>query len=90
MFPNKETIFPIYFSVSSEIMIFIVDEEAEFTFYDVGNLFVAEEDDKKYTIKDIEEFRTFLYGDDDIPRGGPFGINVKGDRVISIEEEFVP
>lgn len=78
------------YDVSSEIMTFMVDEEAEYTFYDVGNTIVAEEDDKKHTTKDIEEFKTFLYGDDDIPRGGPFWINVKGDRVISIEEEFVP
>lgn len=34
------------YDVSSEIMTFMVDEEAEYTFYDVGNTIVAEEDDK--------------------------------------------
>lgn len=76
-------------NVSEEVKIFTLDDKASFMFYDVGNLFVKEEDDKKYTTLSLDEFRTFLYGDRDEPRRTPFEIGVVGEKVISIKEIFV-
>ncbi len=59
-------------------------------FFDLGNLFVKEGDDKKYTTTDKEEFRQFLYGSDDVPRRTPFWIKVRGNTVLSVTEQFVP
>lgn len=77
------------YNESEEITSLTIDQNTEFTFFDTGNLFVSEEDDKRYTTKDIEKFRTFLYGDDDIPAIMPFWVKVQGDKVISVEEQFV-
>ncbi len=53
---------------------------------DSGNLFVSEDDDKEYTTTNKEEFRKFLYGNDDVPRRTPFWINVQGEKVLSVIE----
>lgn len=75
---------------SEDINVFEVDNDAEFIFYDTGNIFVEENEDKKYLTKDIEEFKLFLYSNTNTPRRTPFwvGINKEG-YVVIIEEEFV-
>jgi bla regulator protein blaR1 len=78
------------YNESDDLTYFDITSETEFTFFDLGNLFVKEEDDKKYTTTDKEEFRQFLYGSDDVPRITPFWINVRGKTVLSVTEQFVP
>ncbi len=74
---------------SEDIKSFTLDEKTQYHFYDTGNLFVKEEDDKRYSTTDLEQFELFLYGDDDIPLHTPFEIEVQGENVISINEIFV-
>lgn len=74
---------------SEELIEFSLDEETQYTFYDVSNLFVKEEDDKKYLTKDKDEFHTFLYRGKEKPITVPFQIETKGDKVVSITEIFV-
>ena len=74
---------------SNDIQTFTIDEKTEFTFFDTGNLFVSEDDDKKYTTTNMEEFKKFLYGDNGKPIQTPFWVKVQGEKIISIEEEFV-
>lgn len=74
---------------SEEIQSFTIDEQTKFTFFDTGNLFVTEEEDKKYTTTNIEEFKHFLYGDSNMPIKTPFWVDVQDGKVISVEEEFV-
>ena len=74
---------------SNEILSFTIDDQIEFTFYDTGNLFVAEDDNKKYTTTNIEEFKKFLSGDHNKSIKTPFWVKVRDDKVISVEEEFV-
>lgn len=74
------------YNESDELTYFDITSETEFTFFDLGNLFVKEEDDKKYTTTDKEEFRQFLYGSDDVPRITPFWIKVRGKTVLSVTE----
>jgi hypothetical protein len=76
-------------NVSEEVKTFTLDDKTSYMFYDLGNLFVKEEDDKKYTTLSLDEFRTFVYGDKDEPRRTPFEIEVVGEKVISIKEIFV-
>lgn len=76
-------------NVSEEVKIFTIDEKTSYMFYDLGNLFVKEEEDKKYTTLSLDEFRTFVYGDRDEPIRSPFEIEVVGEKVISIKEIFV-
>lgn len=78
------------YNESEELSYFEINNETEFTFFDLGNLFVKEGDDKKYTTTDKEEFRQFLYGSDDVPRRTPFWIKVRGNTVLSVTEQFVP
>ncbi|ADL05695.1 hypothetical protein [Lacrimispora saccharolytica] len=77
------------YNESDETISFTIDDKTKFTFFDVGNLFVSEDDDKKYTTTDKEQFRKFLYGNRDIPAKTPFWVEVQGDKVISIIEEFI-
>ncbi len=74
---------------SEDIKSFTLDEKTQYHFYDTGNLFVKEEDDKRYSTTDLEQFELFLNGDDDIPLHTPFEIEVQGENVISIKEIFV-
>jgi hypothetical protein len=69
--------------------LFTIDKDTKYIFFDVGNLFVKEEDDKKYTTTSKQEFITFLYGKKGIPRITPFKVEVTGDKVISVTEIFV-
>jgi hypothetical protein len=77
------------YNESDETQSFTLDEQTEFTFFDTGNLFVSEEEDKKYTTTNIEEFKQFLYGDSNTPIQTPFWVDVQDGKVISVEEEFV-
>lgn len=76
-------------NVSEETKSFSLTNETEFIFYDTGNLFVSEEDDKKYTTYNKDEFIEFLYLYSDSPRRTPFWVEVSNKDVIKIEEEFV-
>ena len=78
-------------NTSEEVKTFILDDQTSYTFFDVGNLFVKEEDDKKYTTTSQDEFKTFLYGEKagDDPRRTPFEVEVSAEKVISIQEIFV-
>ena len=78
-------------NTSEEVKTFILDDQTSYTFFDVGNLFVKEEDDKKYTTTSQDEFKTFLYGEKagDDPRRTPFEVEVSEEKVISIQEIFV-
>ncbi|MCI8285492.1 MAG: hypothetical protein HFE90_09575 [Firmicutes bacterium] len=68
---------------------FELSDNAEFIFYDTGNLFVSEDDDKKYITSDIEEFHEFLYGSSAESKKTPFKISVKDKKVEKIEEIFI-
>ena len=72
---------------------FIIDDYAEFIFYDTGNLFVEENaEDKKYSTLDLDEFRKFLYGDSEDSETAariPFEVTIQDEKVVKIEEIFV-
>lgn len=74
---------------SEELISFAVDEKTQYTFYDVSNFFVKEEEDKKYSTTDKDEFHTFLYRGKEEPIRVPFQIETKADKVVSITEIFV-
>lgn len=77
------------YDISDNILKFKITDETEFTFFDSGNIFVSETDDKKYTTVNKDEFKEFLYLGGDKPRKTPFWVEVKNGKVISIKEEFV-
>jgi len=74
---------------TEDVKSFTLDENTQYTFYDISNLFVKEEDDKKYITTNRQEFETFLYRGTDVPIRTPFEIVTQGDQVISITEIFV-
>lgn len=74
---------------SEEVKSFKIDKDTKYTFFDLGNLFVKEEDDKKYTTTSKQDFITFLYGEKGTPSRIPFEIVALRDTVISITEIFV-
>lgn len=74
---------------TEEVKTFTLDDKTTYMFYDLGNLFVKEEEDKKYTTSSRDEFKTFLYQGQDEPRRTPFEIEALGEQVISIKEIFV-
>lgn len=74
---------------SEDVRSFTLDQNTHYTFYDTSNLFVKEEEDKKYSTTDLDKFRTFLYRDNDTPIKIPFEIIVQDEKVISITEIFV-
>ncbi|WOO37809.1 hypothetical protein R2R35_04735 [Anaerocolumna sp. AGMB13020] len=78
------------YNESEELTYFKLNNKTEFTFFDLGNLFVKEVEDKKYTTSDKEEFRQFLYGNNDVARVTPFWVKVRGNTVLSVTEQFVP
>lgn len=76
-------------NVSAETLKFDMADEVNYVFYDLGNLYVSKNQDKKYMTSSKEEFKDFLYGGSDMPRKTPFWVEVKDNKVISIKEEFV-
>lgn len=77
------------YNESEELKSFTLDENTQYHFYDTSNLFVKEEDDKKYSTTDLNQFQLFLYRGDDTPSRTPFEMVIEGDKVISITEIFV-
>ncbi|KHL91584.1 hypothetical protein QW71_33735 [Paenibacillus sp. IHB B 3415] len=77
-------------NISGDTKTFAVDDNTEYTFYDTGTLFVQDKNgDRIYTTKSKQEFKTFLYGDDEEPLKSPFEVETQGEKVISIKEIFV-
>ncbi|MGG0824252.1 hypothetical protein ABE099_15415 [Paenibacillus turicensis] len=75
---------------TDELKTFILDENTSYMFFDSQNLFVKEEDDKKYTTKSLDEFKTYLNPGGNDPNTIPFEIETQGEKVISIKEIYVP
>ncbi|NLY21427.1 MAG: hypothetical protein GXZ08_09120 [Tissierellia bacterium] len=84
------------YNESEETIELIVDENTVFTFYDVGNLFVEETEDKLYTTKNFEEFKEFA--EIKVPSelhpnatviGTLFEFVLDGDRIVSMTEIWV-
>ncbi|MNW23672.1 hypothetical protein D3C74_03790 [compost metagenome] len=74
---------------TEDVQTFAIDENTQYTFYDTSNLFIKEEDDKRYTTADKQQFKAFLYRDNEVPLRTPFEIETEGGRVIAITEIFV-
>lgn len=77
------------YNETEELVPFEINEKTVYNFFDVGNLFVLEDEDKKYSTTNKEEFIEFLYRDGDKPIKLPFWVEVKDRFVKSITEEFV-
>lgn len=74
---------------SEDLTSYTLDESTQYIFYDTSNLFVKEEDDKKYATTSRQEFELFLYRGKDVPLHTPFRMVVQGNKVISVTEIFV-
>lgn len=72
---------------------FVIDDSAEFIFYDAGNLFVEENaNDKKYVTSDINEFHQFLYGGSEGSEAVariPFEVVIQDGKIVKTEEIFI-
>lgn len=74
---------------SVETLKFDVSKKATYIFYDLGNLYVTENQDKKYITNNEKDFKDFLYYGSSTPRKTPFWIKIRNNKVICIEEEFI-
>ena len=75
---------------TDELLYFTLDEQTRYNFYDMGNLFVTEDMDKKYTTTKREEFLQFLKPNDPAtPVRIPFEIQVLDGRVLSDRKSVV-
>ncbi|WP_334076749.1 hypothetical protein [Paenibacillus sanfengchensis] len=77
------------YNENEDVKSYLLADNTKFTFYDTSNLFVKEEDDKKYITTDRQKFKTFLYRGEDVPMRTPFEVIIRGNKVISISEIFV-
>lgn len=78
------------YDTSEELLVFTLDEQTRYNFYDMGNLFVEEDEDKSYTTTDQQAFLQFLKPDDSgLPVRIPFEIQVLNGRVLTITEILV-